>query len=111
MIAISSTVSQATGNITSNNTAQALQHSFQIYQNPNLGTRMQYPTDWQIQEENPNITNATTVAFFSPLKDSGLRIVVGEIQEEQEPLGLQNISSQQIFLDASVRNLIDRFSI
>jgi len=108
------------------NTTQIQQANFQMYHSPNLGIRMHYPTDWQIQGDinsdfsaaragagGINTTNATTVAFFSPLKDSGLRIEVGKMQQQQQQLQQQILNSQnssQSLLPNTVSNFIDRFS-
>jgi hypothetical protein len=113
-------VAQQIVNRTSNATQTLQNNIFQIYQNPTLGIRMQYLTDWKIQEEglndtfsgaNTTFTNASTIAFFSPLKDSGLSIEVGNIQpQQQEQFLISQNASSQTFLNNSVANLIDGFS-
>lgn len=110
----------------SNNTtvipaAQQEHASYLNYQNTNLGFRIQYPNDWQLQGDPNTIigeitgsatndsTANTTVIFFSPLKDSGLRIQIGKISQEQQQ-DLQQIEGSQSSLHTIIKSYIDKLS-
>jgi hypothetical protein len=51
--------------------AQKINKKFLSYQNPRLGFRLLYPSDWQVLEENPG-----RVIFISPEQNATLRIIV-----------------------------------
>jgi hypothetical protein len=98
------TASNAVERVIQNDTNQTQEGGFQRYENPALGITIQYPSDWQITER-PNNTGliarmnvSNVVSFFSPLKDSGLRI--GEIMPSAQ--GQANIS----FLDNKSMNVL-----
>ena len=79
-----------------------LQDNFQVYQNPVLGIRLEYPTEWQLREEPVQVSRANaTIAFFSPFRDAGFRIEVADIKSQQ---------GVPASLGPLISNIIDRFS-
>jgi hypothetical protein len=96
----------------SNTTATPNNNNFQIYDNPTLGIRMQYPSNWSPIEYGYNsTTNNTVVRFLSPSKTgSELGNVSGVSGNFVPYLDVFVFDSKNMSLDQIVKGRISYFS-
>jgi hypothetical protein len=107
--AASSSSSQTNTSIT---TTSNNNNNFSTYDNPNLGIRMQYPSNWTVIENSYNSTTNNTVArFLSPSKISSEIGNVSGVSGNFVPyLDIFVFDSKNMSLDEIVKGRINYFS-